>query len=80
MDKAQLTSALHHQSLILHEGVVQSSIVAVGLVLAYVFDIRDLTQLYRQGGRRQLWYGAVETFAFFILGFLIVGMLVPSIA
>jgi hypothetical protein len=77
MDAAQLTAAVHRHSLTLHEGWVQSAILAVGLTLAYALGIRDLSELHRRGGRRRLLYGAAETLAFFVLGFLIVGIFIP---
>ena len=78
MDTAQLTEAVHGRSPTLQEGWVQFTILAVGLTLAYGLGLRDLRELHHRGGRRQLVYGAAETLAFFVLGFLSIGIFIPS--
>lgn len=78
IDAAQLMADLHHHPLMFHEGWVQFAIIAVGIVLAYMLCKGALLQLDQQGGRKRLWGGIAETFGFFALGFMLVGMFLPS--
>jgi len=78
MDAAELAAALHHRPPTFDQASVQCAILLGSGVLAFSLNMASLLELNRQEGRGRLLLGVATTVGSFLVGFLVVGMLLPS--
>lgn len=74
----ELISQLHHEPVHLNEWWVQLVIFATGVIFAFFFDKKDLLRSYQQAGQRGIWRSVLGVLGFFALGFIVVGLILPS--
>ena len=73
-----LLSPPHDNHVHFNEWWVQLVIFATGVIFAFLTDKKDLLRSYQQAGQRGLLRGVLGVLGFFALGFLVVGMILPS--
>jgi hypothetical protein len=74
----ELIHALHHEPMHFETGWIQFMILAIGLIVALLINKRDLQRSYQLGGQKGVWRSVVSVLGFFALGFLLIGIVLPS--
>ena len=78
LEVRELMNTLHHQPTYFVTEWVQFVIFATGVTLAFLVTKTDLWRSYKLGGRRGVWWDVVGVLGFFALGFMVVGIMLPS--
>lgn len=74
----ELMSQLHHEPAHFNEWWIQFVVCATGVILAFLIDKKDLLRSYQQAGQRGIWRSVLGVLGFFALGFIVVGLILPS--
>jgi hypothetical protein len=78
LEVCDLINTLHHKPTQVEKGSVQFAIFTAGVIVAFWVDKKDLWRSHQMGGRRGVWRSVVYVLGFFALGFVVIGMMLPS--